>query len=146
MLSGVTKSFIKTIQVSSNSNLKIFIIATSKIVLAPTVILVLFFPTSICYAAHNVLGETFEYNRSLRNRRPNADQALRVGKDQIKRTIHNPTSIEDFLYTPPTPTQPFPGVSKLPGIYANLSKSRLTSKYRVVLYTAYMLSCGWGCC
>lgn len=57
-----------------------------------------------------------------------ADTFVGVGKQQIKRRIASPASVEDFLFAAPAPTQPLPSLSKLPSIYASLAKSRLTSE------------------
>lgn len=71
----------------------------------------------------------FEYNRILRDRKPNKEQIERVDKPQIKKAVTNAVSVEDYLYLTVAETQPFPPLSQLPSIYAGLSKSRLTSKW-----------------
>lgn len=70
----------------------------------------------------------FNYNKELRDKKPNTEQKERIDKPQIHKTISSAVSVEDYLFISPAPTQPFPGLTKLPAIYAALSKSRLTSR------------------
>ena len=79
-------------------------------------------------------GQMFEYNQLLRQRTPTKEQIERIDKPQIRAAITSPMSVEDYLFLPVPETKPFPPLSKLPNIYAGLSKSRLTSMYLYMLF------------
>ncbi|XP_067932545.1 protoheme IX farnesyltransferase, mitochondrial-like isoform X2 [Watersipora subatra] len=87
-------------------------------------------------------GVLFSHNSAIRNRKQSPEQLARIERPQIKKNVTSASSIEDFLFTPPSPTQSFPAISKLPGIYAGLSKSRLTMLVVLTSMGGYALAPG----